>query len=201
MSIELSTLVWKGFGEGGAKKLVMLALADFANRGSELINPSIRTLAAKICCSDSQARRTLHKLIDEGWVEVAGNCEGGSPGTSRQYRLNVERLRAAAKATVSRTTSTGASRPDSQTTGADATPAKHETAGADATRWGAGTGRTNARTGSDASQTLDPNPFPSQEKETTPVRYTREGSDVVEETLIDGRATAGDDGLLDRMEA
>ena len=57
----------------------MLALADYSNDDGENIYPSIRTLAKKMSCSESQSRRTLHKLIDDGYVNVIANRTAGSP--------------------------------------------------------------------------------------------------------------------------
>jgi hypothetical protein len=92
MSIRMMSLVWTNFGIGGTAKLAMLALADYSNDDGENIYPSIRTLAKKMSCSESQARRTLHSLIDDGYVRVVGNAYGGAPGSSRRYRIVQERL-------------------------------------------------------------------------------------------------------------
>jgi len=92
MSIKNMDLVWTSFPDGGSELLTMLAIADWSNDAGGNVFPSICTLARRIRCSESQARRVLHKLIDNGWVSVVGNVHGGAPGTTRQYRLNVTRL-------------------------------------------------------------------------------------------------------------
>ena len=92
MSIKAMTLVWDRFPGAGSELLVMLALADWCDDRGENLYPSIPTVAKKIRASESQARRLVHGLIDQGWVSVIGNEFGGSPGSSRQYRLNLAKL-------------------------------------------------------------------------------------------------------------
>ena len=99
MSIQVTREVWARFREGGTPKLIMLAFADWADNMGGRIFPSIRALAEKVCCSESQARRSLHVLIDRGFVEVVGNHGGGKPGTTRHYRIVIERLTGSADAT------------------------------------------------------------------------------------------------------
>jgi len=94
MSIKLITLVWDKFDASGSELLCLLALADFANDQGGSIHPSIKTLATKIRASESQARRVLHKLIDDGFVSVVGNHDGGAPGMTRRYAVNVAKLKA-----------------------------------------------------------------------------------------------------------
>lgn len=107
MSVRVMALVWDNFTRGGSEKLAMLALADWCNDQGGSLHPSISGIAKKINVSESQARRIIHGLIDEGYLTVIANHEGGNPGQSRHYRLNVEKLS---------TPSTGA------TPGMDATP-------------------------------------------------------------------------------
>lgn len=94
MSIKLITLVWDKFDAAGSELLCLLALADFANDQGGSIHPSIKTLATKIRASESQARRVLHKLINDGFVSVVGNHDGGAPGMTRRYEINVAKLKA-----------------------------------------------------------------------------------------------------------
>jgi hypothetical protein len=86
------SLVWDNFPRGGSDKLVMLAMADWCNDEGGSLHPSVATVARKVCVSDKQARVILHKLIDEGYLAVVGNENGGNPGASRQYTLNIKRL-------------------------------------------------------------------------------------------------------------
>ena len=92
MSIKAMTLVWENFSRGGSEKLAMLALADWCNDEGLSLHPSINGIARKINVSESQARRILHKFIDEGYLSVVGNHNGGSPGKTRQYKLHMNML-------------------------------------------------------------------------------------------------------------
>ena len=71
------TLVWDNFTRGGSEKLAMLALADWCNDQGGSLHPSISGIAKKINVSESQARRIIHGLIDEGYLTVIANHEGG----------------------------------------------------------------------------------------------------------------------------
>jgi len=91
MSIKLMSLVWDNFPRGGSEKLVMLAMADWANDSGSHCYPSIRKVAEKCNVSECQARRLLHKLIDDGYLSVVGNASGGG-NKPRQYQVNVSSL-------------------------------------------------------------------------------------------------------------
>lgn len=92
MSIHVMNMVWQHFQRGGSEKLALLALADWCDDQGGNLFPSIAAIAGKICSSESQARRIVHTFINEGLLEVVGNHNGGAPGQSRQYRLNIEKL-------------------------------------------------------------------------------------------------------------
>ena len=92
MSIRVMDLVWRNFPGGGSDLLAMLALADWCNDDGGSLHPSIAAVARRIRKSESQARRSVRKLMTNDWVIVVGNQFGGAPGTTRQYRLNVEKL-------------------------------------------------------------------------------------------------------------
>jgi hypothetical protein len=95
MSVRTCNLVWKLFQvQGGHLKLAMLALADYADDKGGRIFPSVVTLAGKIACSESAARRAVHKLIQLRAVRVVANRNGGMPGMPRHYELDIEGLRA-----------------------------------------------------------------------------------------------------------
>lgn len=106
------SLVWEHFARGGSEKLTLLALADWCDDDGKNLYPSIRRVAKKISASDSQARRIMHGFIDDGLLVVVGNHHGGSKGSTRQYRLNLEKLAltpsAIATPSVRATPSTGA---------------------------------------------------------------------------------------------
>jgi hypothetical protein len=92
MSIYAMNLVWQNYQRGGSEKLALLALADWCDDRGENLYPSVGAVAKKISSSESQARRILHGFIEEGLLEVVGNHNGGAPGQSRRYRLNLEKL-------------------------------------------------------------------------------------------------------------
>ena len=92
MSIKVMTKVWDGFHRGGSEKLVMLAMADWCNDEGGSLYPSILTIAKKTNISESQARRIVHKFIDEGYLSVIGNSTGGSSSQTRQYQSNLNKL-------------------------------------------------------------------------------------------------------------
>ena len=112
MSVKVMAIVWDNFEEGGSLLLGMLALADYANDDGLNIYPSVESFGKKIRCGPSQARRILHQLIEDGYLEVVSNLNGGKPGSSRHYRINIQRLTTSADASPrtddSRTASTDA---------------------------------------------------------------------------------------------
>ena len=92
MSIKVSSLIWDKWPSGGSDMLCILALSDWCNDEGGSLYPSISTLARKMRVSDRQAQRVLHHLINNGFVSVIGNQNGGAPGTTRQYHLNVSKI-------------------------------------------------------------------------------------------------------------
>lgn len=92
MAIKVSKLVWQYFKRGTSEKLVLLRMADLCDTFGERLFPSIQTIARDCSLSEKQARRIVHSLIDGGYLEVVGNAAGGAPGTTRRYRLKLDRL-------------------------------------------------------------------------------------------------------------
>lgn len=109
------SLVWDNFPRGGSDKLAMLAMADWCNDAGGSLHPSISAVAAKINLTPKQARVIIHRLIEESWLAVVGNDNGGNPGMSRQYQMNLQML-LTPPVEVSRTT------PASVTPPVDVTP-------------------------------------------------------------------------------
>lgn len=116
MSIKVMTYVWDGFQASGSELLAMLALADWCDDNGGSLFPSIKGVAEKIRVSESQARRIIRKFEEDGFISVVGNVNGGAPGMTRQYRLNVPKLRQLASEKQNETGSTNA------TPSVDATP-------------------------------------------------------------------------------
>lgn len=89
MSIRVMSSVWDNFpGAGGSELLVLLALADWSNDDG-LCWPSVAAVATKSRLSRSQAQRVMRGLCDGGFVSVVGNENGGKPGDTRRYRINL----------------------------------------------------------------------------------------------------------------
>lgn len=97
MSLKVIRLAWH-CPVGGAKKLALIAMADWADDQGGRLYPSIAAIARRMGASNDHARRTVHKLIRLGFIEVVGNENGGPPGTTRRYQINIERLTAGAGA-------------------------------------------------------------------------------------------------------
>lgn len=92
MSLRAMTQVWDRFPRGGSHMLVALALADWCDDDGRSLYPSIKKVAAKCRLSAVQARRIVHDLIEDGYLEVIGNAAGGAPGCSRRYLFRIDRL-------------------------------------------------------------------------------------------------------------
>lgn len=91
MSVRVLSKVWDGFPGGGSDLLAMLALADWSDDLGHCW-PSIAAVSHKTRLSRSQAQRVLHGLIDTGHLTVVANENGGAPGATRQYRINLDSL-------------------------------------------------------------------------------------------------------------
>ena len=109
MSIRVMSQVWEHFPKGGAELLTILALADWADDDGYCF-PSVASVAKKTRVTRSSAQRNLHQLLDGGFVHVTGNANGGPPGATRKYRIDLARLTGSNNATGSKnaTGSTGA---------------------------------------------------------------------------------------------
>lgn len=129
------SLVWDQFKRGGSEKLVMLAMADWCNDQGLSLHPSHDAVAEKCCISRSQAVRVVRGLVEDGFLEVIGNHFGGAPGTTRQYRLAIEKLRDSVDATPTDSTSaTGSADATGSTDASRGVAPMRETGSADATQ-------------------------------------------------------------------
>lgn len=90
MSIRVMTLVWDCFPASGSELLAMLALADWCDDNGGSLYPSMRAVGEKIRVSEKQARRIIHKFVEQGYLDVVGNAAGGAPGSTKQFRLNLQ---------------------------------------------------------------------------------------------------------------
>ncbi len=98
MSFELVAAVLDHFPIGGSRKLAFVCLADRANPDGGNCWPSIGEIAKRMRCTDSQARRHVHALIESGYVIL--DAEGGG-ALARRYRINIDRLTPCMDATPS----------------------------------------------------------------------------------------------------
>jgi len=107
MSVRVMSLIFDRFPLGGTDRLVMLALADYANDEGASIYPSIPNLASKVGghqpvtsdedelaynLSPRRLREILRKLVDDKWVVIDRRGRGGNPQDTTHYRINVARL-------------------------------------------------------------------------------------------------------------
>ncbi|MDD2610668.1 MAG: hypothetical protein PHX60_13465 [Giesbergeria sp.] len=86
------TLVWDKFPASGSELLTMLALADWCGDDGGSLYPSMAAVAGKIRASEKQARRIIQGLVKDGYLTVVGNEHGGAPGTTKQFRMNTQKL-------------------------------------------------------------------------------------------------------------
>lgn len=93
MSIKIMSYVWDGFPATGSELLAMLALADWCDDRGGSLYPSVKAVGEKIRVGEKHARNILHKFEDERYLAVVGNHLGGKAGTTREYRLNIGKLK------------------------------------------------------------------------------------------------------------
>ena len=93
MSIKVMTYVWDGAPASGSELLTMLALADWCDDNGGSLYPSIKAVGDKARIGEKHARNIMHKFERERFLAVVGNHFGGKPGTTREYRLNVGKLK------------------------------------------------------------------------------------------------------------
>lgn len=119
MSIKLMSQVWDVQSLSQPRKMLMLAVADFANEEG-LSWPSVETLMRKCGFrSDSGVRRALSELCDEGWLIKSTRSSKAPNGRrvqgSNYYQIVISKLLAEASEPVRRAASN--KKPD---------PAQHE---------------------------------------------------------------------------
>lgn len=93
MSIEVMTLVWKHYPDGGSELLLALALADHAADDGSSIYPSVANMAKKVRQSERNIQYLLGKMLKKGWLEKVqdgGIIEGRKLAT--MYRMPIERI-------------------------------------------------------------------------------------------------------------
>lgn len=91
MSIKMMAHVWEVAPVNGSDLVVLLALADYGDDEGKNIYPSVPSIAKKARLSVDQARRVIHKLIDEDKVlelVTAGGWDG-KRNRSNEYRITL----------------------------------------------------------------------------------------------------------------
>lgn len=95
MSIEVMTLVWKHYPEGGSELLLALALADIGQDDGSRIHPSVQFMAHKTRMSERNIQYLLAKMLERGILQVVrkGGRHNGQNFTTK-YRIDIEALSA-----------------------------------------------------------------------------------------------------------
>ena len=135
MSIAVMARVWKDYpGVGGSELLALLALADWSDDDGRCW-PAMNSIAAKTRLSRSQAQRVVHGLIADGYLFVIGNADGGKPGATRQYQINLDAMTGRMDATpTGRTDAMGSANATGRTHAQDGSYGRAETGRTDATQ-------------------------------------------------------------------
>lgn len=84
MSIHWIAWVWDESPYTGTNLLLHLALADFADEKGDLF-ASQSVLAQKARCSEEYIRRTIQKMIEDGYIEITK--KGTSRGKATTYKM------------------------------------------------------------------------------------------------------------------
>lgn len=91
MSVKYSTLVWENSFSEGTDRLVMLALADFADDDGECY-PGVSRVAKKCRLSKRTVQRSFQTLIEAGELNI---CKGGGvvtkSGPTNKFTLLLRR--------------------------------------------------------------------------------------------------------------
>lgn len=72
-----------------SKKIVLLALADFANDDGKNIFPSVATIAKKSSLSHRSIQTILGDFLHSGILRITKNQFGGAPGTTRHLQIDL----------------------------------------------------------------------------------------------------------------
>jgi hypothetical protein len=75
-----------------SKKIVLLALADFANDDGRNIFPSVATIARKSSLSHRSVQSILGDFLRSGILRVIKNPLGGAPGKTRHLQIDLTAL-------------------------------------------------------------------------------------------------------------
>lgn len=153
-----------------SQKLVLIVMCDYANDDGLSCHPSVAQVAVKSSLSDRQCKRVLKQLQDDGYLSVIGNPNGGKPGTTRHYRISIERLSTGdaddTRTSVTHDTPTG----DTGDTGDKLTRVTPEAKTGDTGDMGGVTPRAETGDTHDTQPTIDPSVEPSENRQKEMVR-------------------------------
>jgi pyocin large subunit-like protein len=85
VSLRMLTLAW-GTLTGGIQKLVLVALADYADDQGGSVFPAVATLARKCGIDETTCRRALRGLEEDGLIVVVAEARQHRP---REYRMQL----------------------------------------------------------------------------------------------------------------
>ena len=87
MSGQCTGWVLRNGPQDRAMRAVLLVIADAANRDGDHARPGMQAIVEGALYSEGHVRRTIAKLVEEGWVEQT--AEPG-PGKVAEYRVPME---------------------------------------------------------------------------------------------------------------
>jgi hypothetical protein len=85
------TRVWDSAVEDIADKMILLAMADYANDAGGNIYPSVPTLMRKCCLSERTIRARISKMVESGWLEREGQVKVQN-GYVNVHRIKLDKL-------------------------------------------------------------------------------------------------------------
>lgn len=91
MSIEATSWAFKVKGLNPFRKIVLLALADFANPVTGIAWPCMATLAERAECSVRTAQRAVQHLERVGLLTIITSAPNGKRQTSNRFQLHLDR--------------------------------------------------------------------------------------------------------------
>lgn len=87
MSIKVMSWVWENGPNDPTERLVLLALADFADDHGNC-HPSMIGIGQKACVTERGARGIVRRLEADGWINVA---IGGGRGGKSRYQILMQK--------------------------------------------------------------------------------------------------------------
>lgn len=92
MSVRALDAVLRKYPGSGPRLLCLICLADWSNDQGGSLYPSISSVAIKMRVDRRNAQRAIAGLIEEGFLHVVGNMNGGARGSTRHYQIDMVEL-------------------------------------------------------------------------------------------------------------